>query len=61
MPELLSRNSDLIDCLFLVMNGVPFDVAFTLDEEMRRSFVVIIGQLKGLRYDWTTGRWSAPS
>jgi hypothetical protein len=43
------------------MNGIPFDVAFSLDPDERLSWVVIIGQLKGLRYNWDRGTWEAPA
>lgn len=61
VAETLSQNSELIDCLFLVMNGIPFDVAFSLDADMRLAWVVIIGQLKGMKYNWDRHTWEAPS
>lgn len=59
--EVLSQNSELIDCLFLVMNGIPFDVAFSLDDDMRLAWVVIIGQLKGMKYNWDRRTWESPT
>jgi hypothetical protein len=56
----MSENAELIDCLFLVINGVPFDVAFSLPADERLAYVVIIGVLKGLRYNWVAGRWEDP-
>lgn len=55
--RVLSRDADLIDCLFLVKNGIPFDVAFSLDSTERLAWVVIFGQLNGLSYNWETGDW----
>jgi hypothetical protein len=50
----------LTDCLYLVMHGVPFDVAFSLDDDDRTAWVIAIGELDGKRYDWTTRQWSVP-
>lgn len=55
--QILSEDPELCDGLFLVMNGIPFDVAFSLDEEERLAWVVIIGEFKGGRYDWYTNSW----
>ena len=55
--EALAKNAELIDCLFLVKNGVPFDVAFTLPPDERFAYVVILGELAGGRFDWGAMRW----
>jgi hypothetical protein len=52
----LSRHPDLIDCLYLVRNGVPFDVAFSLPTDERMAFVVALGSLDGRTFDWRTLR-----
>jgi hypothetical protein len=41
----------------LVRNGVPFDVAFSLPAEERLAFIVALGTLDGLEFDWSTLRW----
>jgi hypothetical protein len=46
-----------VDCLYLVRNGVPFDVAFALPQDERLAWVVAIGRLDGLEYDWDTQHW----
>jgi hypothetical protein len=46
-----------VDCLFLVRNGVPFDVAFSLPPEDRLAWVVAIGTLDGNVFDFATMRW----
>jgi hypothetical protein len=56
----LSRHPALVDCLYLVRHGVPFDVAFSLADEERTEWVVAIGELDGRRFDWTTRQWSVP-
>ena len=44
----------MIDCLYLVKHGVPFDVAFSLPDDERLAFVVAIGTLNGGFFDWQT-------
>ena len=56
-PGKLSRHPDLIDCLYLVRNGVPFDVAFSLPDDERIAFVVALGSLDGRRFDWNRMEW----
>lgn len=48
---------ELRDGLFLVRNGVPFDVAFSLEGEERRAWVIVLGELDGLVWDYGAGRW----
>ena len=55
----LSRHPDLIDCLYLVRNGVPFDVAFSLPADERMAFVVALGTLDGRVFDWQAMRWNS--
>ena len=55
----LSRHPDLIDCLYLVRNGVPFDVAFSLPPDERMAFVVALGTLDGRVFDWQSLRWNS--
>ena len=59
--RILSEDPDLIDCLFLVKNGVPFDVAFSLDAVERLAWVVIMGELIGLSFNWESRTWERPS
>ena len=48
-----------MDSLYLVHNGVPFDVAFSLPPHERLHWVVVIGRHKtGFVFDWTTKEWS---
>jgi hypothetical protein len=51
------RHSELADCLYLVRCGVPYDVAFELDEPERIAYVVSFGLLDGLSFDWQKMRW----
>lgn len=46
-----------MDSLFLVRNGVPFDVAFSLDSDERAAWVIALGTLQGRRFDFDTMEW----
>lgn len=48
-----------MDSLYLVHNGVPFDVAFSLDARERLHWVVTIGRIHGGQFDWTREEWLA--
>jgi hypothetical protein len=48
-----------VDCLFLIRNGVPFDVAFSLPPREREAWIVAVGTLDGLRFDWERRCWQA--
>jgi len=37
---------------------VPFDIAFALPADERLAFVVALGTLSGLVFDWDSLRWS---
>ena len=45
-------------CLWLVKNGVPFDVAFSLDSVDRMAYSIIFGQMEGNVWDWSRMVWS---
>jgi hypothetical protein len=36
---------------------VPFDVAFSLPDDERLAYVVVLGTLEGRRFDWSTHTW----
>jgi hypothetical protein len=46
--------------LYLVRNGVPFDVAFSLPADERLAWVVVMGRFDGFDYDWSAQRWKKP-
>jgi len=46
-----------VDPLYLVRNGVPFDVAFSLPADERLAWVVVFGELDGREFDWRAMRW----
>jgi len=44
--------------LFLVKRGVPFDVAFNLDDEMRIAWCIIHGEQEGLgKFNFLSNRF----
>ena len=45
--------------LYLVRNGVPFDVAFSLPPDERMAFVVAFGTLDGRVFNWQSLRWNS--
>lgn len=47
-----------MDGLYLVRNGVPFDVAFSLDAEERTAWVVVFGEMDGRVWDWRAMQWT---
>lgn len=52
------RHPELTDCLYLVRNGVPFDVAFSLQPDERMAYIIVFGTLDGHRFDWKTLQWT---
>ena len=40
------------ECLWLVKNGVPFDVAFQLDDVTRAGFSIIFSEMEGAKFDF---------
>lgn len=54
----IASSPDLRDRLYLVSQGVPFDVAFTLSDDHRLAWCVILGELGGRgHFDWSNGKW----
>lgn len=41
-------------------NGVPFDVAFQLDDLTRAGFCIILSEHSGAEWDWSTMRFKDP-
>ena len=55
---LYTQTAELRDGLFLVRNGVLFDVAFSLERAEQRAWVIVFGELAGRRWDYEGGHWS---
>ena len=43
--------------MFLVKNGIPFDVAFSLGPAEKVAYCVVMGELNGSSFDWETMSW----
>ena len=41
----------------LVSKGVPFDVAFSLPDDLSAAFNIIFGELEGGKWDFDLGDW----
>ena len=41
-------------------NGVPFDVAFALDEITRAAWSIICSEFNGSKFNWRTMSWEQP-
>jgi len=41
-----------MECLWLVRNGVPFDVAFALDDLTRAAWSIVFSEMEGNKFDW---------
>jgi hypothetical protein len=55
--ERISQNAELIECLWLVKNNVPFDVAFSLPPQERFGWAVILAQFEGSDFDFAADKW----
>lgn len=51
----------LNEILYLVKNGVPFDVAWVLKPVERFSWCVIFGRFDGGKFNSSTMQWEQPS
>ena len=38
-------------------NGVPYDVAFSLQPEYVAAYGIIFGEMEGNEFDWSTFLW----
>lgn len=43
--------------MWLVKNGVPYDVAFEMSDAERLAHVVVLGEFEGNKFDWRRVRW----
>jgi hypothetical protein len=44
-----------------VRNGVPFDVAFDLDETTRAAWCIVFAEMEGNKFDWSSMTFKDPS
>jgi hypothetical protein len=45
------------ECLWLVKNGIPFDVAFSLDDVTRAAWCIVYSEMEGNQFNWDTMTW----
>lgn len=57
--QAIAEDPELRDCLLLVSKGIPFDVAFALDEMTRMAWCIILGELDGARWSWERMAWES--
>lgn len=43
--------------MYLIKNGIPYDVAFSLGPAEKMAYSVVFGELEGNSFDWNTGTW----
>jgi len=43
--------------LWLIKNGIPFDVAFSLDDNTRAAWSIKFSEMDGAKFDWSTMRF----
>lgn len=55
--QAVAEDPALRDCLYLLTQGVPFDVAFSLDPTMRLAWCVILGEIAGGEFSWARMAW----
>lgn len=41
----------------MIKNGIPFDVAFRLDDNTRTAFSIAFSEMEGARFDWDAMRF----
>ncbi len=51
------RNPDFRDRCYILKNGVPFNVAFGIDDTLRLAFAITFGELDGGEFDFTSMSW----
>lgn len=46
--------------MFLLQNGVPFDVAFGWDDVMRAAACIVASELNGKIFNWSLMKFTEP-
>lgn len=49
-----------MDALWLVHNGIPFDVAFSVGDIDRTAMAIVFSQFHGNIWNWDTMRFDPP-
>ena len=45
------------ECLWLVKNNIPFDVAFSLDDCERTAYAILFSEMEGNKFNFDTMRF----
>ena len=45
------------ECLWLIKNGIPYDVAFGLSDERRTAWAIVFSEFEGGKFDWLNWQW----
>lgn len=45
------------DALWLVKNGISFDLAFGMPDTERKAFAIIFSEHEGASFDWSAMKW----
>ena len=55
------ENAEISNRLYLIKNGIPFDVAMSLQEHEVLAYAIIFGKIDGGKWDWSSMSWSTDS
>lgn len=53
----LVDSAELNNILYLIKNGIPFDVAFSLPEVELTAYAIILGRIDGGKWNWDRMTW----
>lgn len=56
--EILHTDLDLTRRAYLVLKGMPFDIALKLSAAEITAWTVAFGEAEGGRWDWRLGAWA---
>jgi hypothetical protein len=56
--EEIANDPIVIQTLWLVKNGIPYDIAASLDFVEAKAWAIIFGTFEGGSYDWRSDRWN---
>jgi len=48
------------ECLFLIKHGIPFDVAFEVDDVTRAAWAIIFSEIDGAKFNFSTMEFEDP-
>lgn len=54
------ENEGIRQALWLIKNGIPYDVALSLDDEELFAYCIIFSELEGSKFNWKLMRFEEP-